>query len=121
MGSVVNGIKALIFGGVPAALVGGLILDKFLGVEQFHENYSQYDIHRIYDFYGKVADVECAKPTWLGSDMITSVPFNFYIHGEQLSMPISCRWEISSEWVLATFVLGITFAFWVYRYLTKNS
>lgn len=120
MGALVNGIKASIFGGIPGALVGGLILDKFLGVKQFREYSSQYDIQSIYDIYGKVADVECGKPTWLGSDMITGIPFNFHKYGHEVSKTIMCKWELSSEWVLATFVLGITSVFWVYRYLTNK-
>ena len=48
MGDLVNGIKASIFGGVPGALVGGLILDKFLGVKQFRETNRDIDIARVY-------------------------------------------------------------------------
>jgi uncharacterized membrane-anchored protein len=36
VGALVNGIKALMFGGIPVALVVGLVLDKFLGVGKFY-------------------------------------------------------------------------------------
>ena len=57
--------------------------------------------------------MECEPPTWLGEGMSTWDSYENY--------RVSCKWELSEEWVLATLVLGITSAFWVYRYLSKNS
>jgi len=114
LGALVNGIKASVFGGIPSALVGGLILDKFLSVKQFRlKNNSRTleEIREIREYYGVA--VECESPTWLGRNMYE------YLHYK--SKFVSCRWELSEEWVLATLVLGITSAFWVYRYLSKNS
>ena len=113
MGDLVNGIKASMFGGVPGALVGGLILDKFLGVKQFLETNRDIDIARVYRDTGGHVNMECEPPTWLGEGMSTWDSYENY--------RVSCKWELSEEWVLATLVLGITSAFWVYRYLSKNS
>ena len=113
MSALVNGIKASMFGGVPGALVGGLILDKFLGVKQFLETNRDIDIARVYRDTGGHVNMECEPPTWLGDGMSTRDSWSNY--------QVSCRWELSEEWVLATLVLGITSAFWVYRYLSKNS
>ena len=113
MSALVNGIKASMFGGVPGALVGSLILDKFLGVKQFLETNRDIDIARVYRDSGGRVNMECEPPTWLGDGMSTRDSWSNY--------QVSCRWELSEEWVLATLVLGITSAFWVYRYLSKNS
>jgi len=114
VGALVNGIKASIFGGIPGALVGGLILDKFLGVKEFHQtgrNWSIDSIRRIKEYYG--VELECELPTWLGSNMDEVIRYR--------DMRVSCDWKLSEEWVLATLVIGITSAFWVYRYLSKSS
>lgn len=114
MGALVNVIKASIFGGIPGALVGGLILDKFLGVKQFRlENLSRTieEIRNIKDYSG--VELECEVPTWLGTNMYDKVWYK--------SKSILCDWELSGEWALATVVLGITITFWVHRYLSKNS
>ncbi len=116
MGALVNGIKASMFGGIPGALVGGLILDKFLGVKQFLETRSHEDITEIYILTGGRVKLECEIPTWLGKNMHS---FMYFENGND-EYSIRCWWELSEEWVLATLVLGITSAFWVYRYLSKN-
>ena len=115
MGTLVNGIKASMFGGVPGALVGGLILDKFLGVKQFREIQRDRDIDRVYRDTGGQVNMECTPPTWLGEGMVTNDTYTDYY-----TYNVSCRWVLSEEWVLATLILGLTAAFWVYRYLTKN-
>lgn len=112
MGALVNGIKALMFGGIPVALLGGLILDKFLGVKQFRETNHDIDIELVYKYTGGEVNLECEPPTWLGEGMDTWDSYDKY--------RVSCSWELSEEWVLATLVLGITSAFWVYRYLSKK-
>lgn|GEM_PF-7109909 len=113
MGTLVSVIKASIFGGLPGALVCGLIIDKFLGVKQFRETKRDVDIDRVYRDTGGYVNMECDPPTWLGKGMSTYDSYeNYYV---------SCRWVLSEEWVLATLVLGVTAAFWVHRYLSKNS
>ena len=114
VGALVNGIKAVVFGGIPGALVGGLILDKFLGVKQFRiTNYSRTieEILEIRESYG--VKVECESPTWLGRNMIEFLDYK--------RKSVTCWWELSEEWVMATAVIGITCTFWIYRYFSKNN
>ena len=117
MGTLVSVIKASMFGGVPGALVGGLILDKFLGVKQFREIYRDETIGKIYSETGGKVKLECEAPTWLGRSMETEMNFE----SGPWDYVVTCWWRLSEEWVLATLVLGVTSAFWVYRYLSKSN
>jgi len=113
VGTLVNGIKAVVFGGIPGALVGGLILDKFLGVKQFYQLYrirTMDELRDIRDYYG--VELGCESPTWLGRNMSEYIRYELKRY--------SCHWELSEEWALATLALGITATFWVYRYLSKK-
>jgi hypothetical protein len=117
VGALVNGIKAVVFGGIPGAMLGGLVLDKFLGVKQFRETLRDKDIGEVYSLTGGQVKLECETPTWLGRNIKTQMNFeNGY--DEYI---VRCWWRLNEEWMLATLVLGITSAFWVYRYLSKNS
>jgi len=114
VGILVNGIKALVFGGLPGALVGGLSLDKVLGLEQFTlSHWSQDKINEIYFITGK--KMECVRPTLLGDGRDSYIVLDGLYEKD-----IDCNWYINESWVVGTAILAVVSAFWVYHYLSKK-